>query len=588
MMMKGHALTLVPSGNVSGTWTLANSPYMIQGNVTVPAGSLLEIEPGVQVLFQGYYQLKVLGALYAVGNVADSIRFSVADTTGFSNRAMIQGGWRGIFFENATTDSSFIAFADFSHFKDTTFSGYIYPSPAAISMYLSKKVDIRNTRIHDCISGRVGNALYLEQSHARIHKILVENCIQDTAAYMIQPSDIITLSFSDNVEFDYSEIRNCVGGHILMVNNSDEVIVHHNYIHHNHSNYGGAVAGLAAGQNFKLIIYKNIITHNWGHLAGGGIFLQGLVGYIDANLIANNVSYSKAGWACGFGDGGGAVLVKFAEIFLYNNLMVNNTSFGYGGALNTTNTYVTLINNTICNNKTGMSGIGSGGGIYIAADFTYPNISTYPHKFVNNIFYGNRDTTWVIDTDDQMDLDGSYYNADGRNNQFEAWPSFGIGFPNFVNIDASNPLFVMPSTGVGHTHNGVSANWNLQLLSPCVNRGTPDTTGYSLPLYDYATNFRIINDTVDVGAIELRQEFVSVDEGEEMHIQLSPNPATNLLHIKAPFQWIGKKLTIWDMQGKICKEISLHATQMSIDIHDLPSGIYTLQGPKNQARFVKE
>ena len=41
------------SGNQSGTWTLANSPYNIIGDVTVPAGDSLSIEPGVEVFVMG-------------------------------------------------------------------------------------------------------------------------------------------------------------------------------------------------------------------------------------------------------------------------------------------------------------------------------------------------------------------------------------------------------------------------------------------------------------------------------------------------------------------------------------------------------
>ncbi|MEI8194164.1 MAG: hypothetical protein WCG64_09885, partial [Flavobacteriia bacterium] len=47
------------SGNVSGTWTTANSPYLVTGNIGVPAGQTLVIQPGVQVVFQGFYRFGV-------------------------------------------------------------------------------------------------------------------------------------------------------------------------------------------------------------------------------------------------------------------------------------------------------------------------------------------------------------------------------------------------------------------------------------------------------------------------------------------------------------------------------------------------
>ena len=47
------AETIVPAGDVFGTWTAGGSPYLVQGNIMVPGGSILTIEPGVDVSFQG-------------------------------------------------------------------------------------------------------------------------------------------------------------------------------------------------------------------------------------------------------------------------------------------------------------------------------------------------------------------------------------------------------------------------------------------------------------------------------------------------------------------------------------------------------
>jgi YD repeat-containing protein len=89
------ALLLVPVGiasngtHVSGTisanttWTVAGSPYVIDGNLTVAAGVTLTVDPGVVVKFNGSLRaMFVNGTLKAVGTEAQPIVFtSIQDDT---------------------------------------------------------------------------------------------------------------------------------------------------------------------------------------------------------------------------------------------------------------------------------------------------------------------------------------------------------------------------------------------------------------------------------------------------------------------------------------------------------------------------
>ncbi len=77
------------SGSQSGTWYMTNSPYNVIGEIIVPSGEILTIEPGVEINFQGYYKFTVQGNLQALGTETDSIFFTT------DNQSV---GWGGIRF----------------------------------------------------------------------------------------------------------------------------------------------------------------------------------------------------------------------------------------------------------------------------------------------------------------------------------------------------------------------------------------------------------------------------------------------------------------------------------------------------------
>jgi len=61
----------------NATWTLAGSPFIIDGNVQVAAGATLTIEPGVVVKFNGAMRwLRVTGTLKAIGTGVDPVTFT--------------------------------------------------------------------------------------------------------------------------------------------------------------------------------------------------------------------------------------------------------------------------------------------------------------------------------------------------------------------------------------------------------------------------------------------------------------------------------------------------------------------------------
>ncbi|MDI6448559.1 C10 family peptidase [Anaerobaca lacustris] len=93
----GGSGTLVPGGSVAGVWTKAAGPYTVTGDIEVPAGQTLTVEPGVVVKFAGRFGLTVgrNATLRALGTEADPILFTAIDTI---------EGWFGIRFVHSGDD----------------------------------------------------------------------------------------------------------------------------------------------------------------------------------------------------------------------------------------------------------------------------------------------------------------------------------------------------------------------------------------------------------------------------------------------------------------------------------------------------
>lgn len=232
-------------------------------------------------------------------------------------------------------------------------------------------------------------------------------------------------------------------------------LIQFNHIKNNISPYG---SGLYLMNSKNCLIRNNIFHNNTGATRGGGINIKGSPGLI----IENNIITNNSGWK------GSGVYIENDTVTLLNNLIANNSGGDdYGGGLCILDkSLVRCINNTIVNNE----------GAIIFAHNTSKIIIT------NTIL-------WSI----------KGIKIEAENCIFQN--SFIGSQADFKVADTLNPLFVNPTKGIGNSFDASKADWNLQNESPCVNKGTPDTTGLALPPIDLNGKPRIFS-RIDIGAFE--------------------------------------------------------------------------------------
>ncbi|NNF07677.1 MAG: hypothetical protein HKN21_13020, partial [Candidatus Eisenbacteria bacterium] len=146
----------VVTGNVSGTWTVGGSPYLVQGGgVTVPSGQGLTIDGGVTVIFDPGTSITVNGFLRTQG---DSLQ--VGPQVLMTSNGATPGDWQGVrIAANATADLDglILEYAD---------KGVWTPSGTATH------VDMDGTLIQHCAS----DGVRLTASLIVLRDMQVDNC----------------------------------------------------------------------------------------------------------------------------------------------------------------------------------------------------------------------------------------------------------------------------------------------------------------------------------------------------------------------------------------------------------------------------
>jgi hypothetical protein len=313
--------TVIPGGDVSGSWSIGGSPYQVMGDVTIPDDSTLSIDPGVIVEFHGHYALHVLGRLLAVGSQSDTILFTVNDTTGFYDPTTTQGGWYGIKIIDTPSDNDTtkLVYCRLQFGKAIGDVWWLNAGGAICAVNFSK-VHISHCQIANNLAGGqeselpAGGGIHLAWSDAVVkNNSLVNNRAIVGGAIQIHDSHpvFVNNTFKGNTAVE--------GGAISFGGVADIIFTGDSFIDNQAESHGGGI------MSWEPINWSFIDVTFKGNKAawGGGLGLVNGSAILDNCLFQNNI-------ASGIGGG---MAADFMNLIIRNSVFQNDTSFDISGGL---------------------------------------------------------------------------------------------------------------------------------------------------------------------------------------------------------------------------------------------------------------
>ncbi|MCX6641501.1 MAG: T9SS type A sorting domain-containing protein [bacterium] len=585
------------NGVVSGTWTQASSPYYVMGDVTVPAGGSLTIDPGTQIIFFDNYKLTVASGatLHAVGTETNPITMA----------PLISAvGWKGIRFEAASSQTRL----EYCHLQSGRaegsgmdgYGGAVFCSgsnPTITHCTIESNSAVRGGAIA-CVNAQpqivqnsfqnnsadeLGGVIYCENSNATItdNVFIANHATNGGAVYTYQSSAVVqNNSFSDNyVSGNGGAIGIMSGSPQIRLNNlsdnsavhggaigceSSDALIDQNTIESNSATQGGGIYW----KQGNVTVTGNEVRDNEAS-SGGGIYTSQSQGTIDGNMVlSNNASngggiylwqsqtdvrnnYIQSNVAIGFAGG---VYVLVGDVALENNIIsANNANNGAGIFL--TGATISCENNTIVYNLAAANGG--------ALSCAYSSTAT----LLNSILYGNSPNQ--IYKESSSNCTAAYCDVQG-------------GYNGSGNIGI-NPYFVS------------STDLHLQAYSACIGSAVVSMeiggSIYSAPLVDIDGNPRPnpVGSEPDMGACEnVAGSPAGVIPGETPQnvprqfalYPNNPNPfnPTTAIRFDLPRNAL-VKLQIFDISGRLVSslvdgQVTAGAHEVTFDASRLASGLY--------------
>jgi len=318
IISNGQSSLIEVSGEVTGHWEA--DTVDVTGDLVIPFGETLVIDPGVLVRFQGHYRVEVRGSILAIGEEEARITFTSGDTTGFYDTITPAGGWGGFFYEHLDpdTDSSKFQYCNFRFGKAVSGNDSISLYGGAFRVIDFSKIHLKNCLFENNHAYRWGGAVY-----ARNSNIVIRNCqfTQNESGRAVLPwgygGALCFVSSSPRVEsclFDGNRSTGIGGGASFEYS---DAIVRNNIFRNNFSGLGGGLGFLRSQPS--QICCDNLITENEALFFGGGIACIAAHTVFANNTVTNN-----------FATYGGAFYCNDSAVpSNYNCLFYNN--FAYEG-----------------------------------------------------------------------------------------------------------------------------------------------------------------------------------------------------------------------------------------------------------------
>jgi hypothetical protein len=82
------------------------------------------------------------------------------------------------------------------------------------------------------------------------------------------------------------------------------------------------------------------------------------------------------------------------------------------------------------------------------------------------------------------------------------------------------------------------------------------------------------------------EKYIGLNENEETHIDIYPNPANDKINIELKNETKGN-VVITNQLGQVVKEMNIDGKELTIDVEDLTSGIYFINVSNQRMKFLK-